>query len=310
MLTEIDSVSFSSSVIFSLLTERSCVEDGELFLEEAVSSPSRMITGSMFSTQKLQDVCLSDVWALTKVKVSCTGLWNISLNRWSGWSYSGSRSNKLKVSVVKRCLVSLCVASFLCSVGSLKYVWVFSTQYATQEYCKIWVRQASSIDSYIEHLLSVQESLHKCWFAPLLTRCCFTVLPNENSKGSRGVITVCLVYIRIQDMDQGPRPTKPDFVEKNQKSLSKLPLKILLEICWKLARLWVKYLGLKGNGAWDPLLLSQWCLRLMPSEWKLLFNKHKHQQELCMQNIRLTPGTWVRFSIPHPYACLSALRLR
>ena len=31
-------------------------------------------------------------------------------------------------------------------------------------------------------------------FAPLFTRCCFTVLSNQNSQGSRGVTTVCLVY--------------------------------------------------------------------------------------------------------------------
>ena len=46
------------------------------------------------------------------------------------------------------------------------------------------------------HIWSVQESLHKCWVAPLLARCCFTVLSNHESQGSRGVTTVCLVYTR------------------------------------------------------------------------------------------------------------------
>ena len=44
------------------------------------------------------------------------------------------------------------------------------------------------------HISSVQESLHKCGVAPLLTRCHFTVPSNHESQGLRGVTTVCLVY--------------------------------------------------------------------------------------------------------------------
>ncbi len=44
------------------------------------------------------------------------------------------------------------------------------------------------------HIWSVQELLHKCRVAPLLTRCHFTVPSNHKLQGSRGVTTVCLVY--------------------------------------------------------------------------------------------------------------------
>ena len=39
--------------------------------------------------------------------------------------------------------------------------------------------------------------LHKCGIVPLLTRCPFTVLSNQNSQGSRGITTVCLVYRQL-----------------------------------------------------------------------------------------------------------------
>ncbi len=44
------------------------------------------------------------------------------------------------------------------------------------------------------HIWSVQELLHKYRVAPLLARCCFTVLSNHKSQGLRGVTTVCLIY--------------------------------------------------------------------------------------------------------------------
>ena len=61
------------------------------------------------------------------------------------------------------------------------------------------------------HIWSVQESLHKCRVAPLLTRCCFTVPSNHKSQGSRGVTTVCLVYIRVVgDVIGGGSPVHND----------------------------------------------------------------------------------------------------
>ncbi len=44
------------------------------------------------------------------------------------------------------------------------------------------------LDVVLTHLICTRVA------SPLLARCCFTVLSNQNSQGSRGVTTVCLVY--------------------------------------------------------------------------------------------------------------------
>ena len=50
----------------------------------------------------------------------------------------------------------------------------------------LWVSQDTrKTSSWYWYIWSVQESVHKCGFSPLLTGCCFTVPSNENSQGSR-----------------------------------------------------------------------------------------------------------------------------
>ena len=63
------------------------------------------------------------------------------------------------------------------------------------------------------HIWSVQELLHKCWFAPLFAGCRFTVLSNHKSQGSRGVTTVCLVCRSTCRLPAFPHATRGIFAD-------------------------------------------------------------------------------------------------
>ena len=63
----------------------------------------------------------------------------------------------------------------------------------------LWISQGTSKRSKFSwnmywYIWSIQESFHKCRFAPLFARCHFTVPSNQKSQGLSGITTVCLVY--------------------------------------------------------------------------------------------------------------------
>ena len=108
--------------------------------------------------------------------------------------------------VVTRCLASICGVfhdqSYLSSV---------SIQILSANPRVLQVTSKTDIfnfDSCIVTHCSVQSLTCKCGVTPMLTRYCFTVLSNQNSQGSRGVTTVCLVYRSsvLENGEEGARP--------------------------------------------------------------------------------------------------------